>query len=952
MSGITSGTGIFSGINTASLIEQLIAAQSTPRTLAQRRLIQLQGQQAAMLDINSRLSALKTAASKFNTARIFETANAQSSNANALSASASPGATPGTYSFIVDRIVSSQQLLSRGFADRNSTSLGASEFIFESALGRIDRDTSLSDLNGGNGIARGRIVITDSSGASATVDLSRVGTVNEVLDAINSTSGISISARIEGNRFVLSDSAGGTGKLRVANTFGSTTATSLGIEGEAALAGSSGVIQGSGVYGLGESTTLQSLNDGNGIRFNTAAGTSTPDFTITDRSGTVHTIDIGDIYDSSGAKTASAVSNIRGLIERVNQQTGGAVTVSIMGDGSGLRLTDNTGSTAGNLIVSDLGSSTAATDLGLIANSASATFDGKRVIAGLNTTLAKNLLGGAGLAGDSLFFTARDGSAHSVTLPIDGSVSDMIEAVRTQTGGKLTLSLDDTGTGFVLNDTTGGFGNLQVSGSAALQLGFSTPLGGVAESSLKGNRLQHKYIAESTQLSSLNGGAGIGTGTFEIIDSGGRAKPIVIGESIRTIGQVIEAINSGSGFSVRARINDNGDGIVLEEDPPGAGGIRMSVRDVSGTVARNLNLVGTAAGTGTDNVINGSFERRVAFTAADTLDTVISKINQANVGVTASVINDGTGANPFRISLTSKLSGEAGRFTLDTGGFDLGARLTSLGQNSRIFYGSNDAASGVLLSSTTNTFDGVIANVKLDAKAADANPVTITISRDSAAVEAAVGDFISAFNDVVSRIDTLTKYDPETQRKGTLLGDSTVVQLRQQLFNTLQRRAIGVSGEFQFFAQIGVKIGQGGQLSLDADALRAALAQDPLAVAELFAAKVQDTSTSSSTIPGIPGASVVGATNSTPVFTSLGIAEQLAQLADVYLNSTNGVLKRRGDTFNDQIKLQNDRIARFDVQLQSKREILRRQFQAMEAAIGKLQSQQGSIGQLSQLVGR
>jgi flagellar capping protein FliD len=52
MGGITSSVGIFSGINSASLIDQLLAIEARPKTLAQNRMVQIQGQQAAYLDIS------------------------------------------------------------------------------------------------------------------------------------------------------------------------------------------------------------------------------------------------------------------------------------------------------------------------------------------------------------------------------------------------------------------------------------------------------------------------------------------------------------------------------------------------------------------------------------------------------------------------------------------------------------------------------------------------------------------------------------------------------------------------------------------------------------------------------------------------------------------------------------------------------------------------------------
>ncbi|VAX42588.1 hypothetical protein MNBD_PLANCTO03-1642, partial [hydrothermal vent metagenome] len=170
MSGITSSIGLFSGIDTGSLINQLIALEARPRDLAQNRIFQLKLQQSAYLDINSKLSALRSAASNFRTNFIFESMGALSSDDAILSATASRKAVPGTYSFIVDRLVSSQQMLSRGFSDKDNTALGATSFTFESADGRLDRDIALADLNDGAGVERGKITITQGT-ETAAIDL-------------------------------------------------------------------------------------------------------------------------------------------------------------------------------------------------------------------------------------------------------------------------------------------------------------------------------------------------------------------------------------------------------------------------------------------------------------------------------------------------------------------------------------------------------------------------------------------------------------------------------------------------------------------------------------------------------------------------------------------------------------------------------------------------------------
>src|SRR3569832_2175015 len=98
MGGITSGTGLFSGINSANIIEQLLAIESRPKQLVQRRVAQLQAQTGGYLDINARLSALQPAASSFRINKTFQSMLATSSDPTILSATASAGAAPGTYS--------------------------------------------------------------------------------------------------------------------------------------------------------------------------------------------------------------------------------------------------------------------------------------------------------------------------------------------------------------------------------------------------------------------------------------------------------------------------------------------------------------------------------------------------------------------------------------------------------------------------------------------------------------------------------------------------------------------------------------------------------------------------------------------------------------------------------------------------------------------------------------
>ena len=67
MGTITTGVGLISGIDTANIIDQLIALEALGKIPIQNRITSLQNKQLALLDINARLLNLKNASASFRT---------------------------------------------------------------------------------------------------------------------------------------------------------------------------------------------------------------------------------------------------------------------------------------------------------------------------------------------------------------------------------------------------------------------------------------------------------------------------------------------------------------------------------------------------------------------------------------------------------------------------------------------------------------------------------------------------------------------------------------------------------------------------------------------------------------------------------------------------------------------------------------------------------------------
>ncbi|MEY4582192.1 MAG: hypothetical protein RL701_6895 [Pseudomonadota bacterium] len=238
--------------------------------------------------------------------------------------------------------------------------------------------------------------------------------------------------------------------------------------------------------------------------------------------------------------------------------------------------------------------------------------------------------------------------------------------------------------------------------------------------------------------------------------------------------------------------------------------------------------------------------------AHNTLSGVRDAINSAKAGVTASIVNDGSGN---RLVLASNSTGTENSLKIsvadDDGTAADASGLSKLaydptstpgaGKNMSQVVGAENAKfklDGLEITKSSNTVTDAIAGTTLNLlKTNTGAPTSMTVSRDTSGVKTAVDAFVKAYNELDTTVDKLTGYDAATQTAGTLLGDPTVRSLASQIRDGLSAVVSNTSGgsSYNALAQVGISLDRTGQLKVDGTKLQKALDTDPVAVQGLFA---------------------------------------------------------------------------------------------------------------------
>ena len=267
-------------------------------------------------------------------------------------------------------------------------------------------------------------------------------------------------------------------------------------------------------------------------------------------------------------------------------------------------------------------------------------------------------------------------------------------------------------------------------------------------------------------------------------------------------------------------------------------------------------------------------------------------INAAGLTVKASVVKTSSGDSVLQ--LTGSKTGAENAFTVE--GLDTEVKTAVAAQDAMLKVGGSEEEGGYSVTSSTNTFTGMIAGVTLTASKVESG-VTVDVAADSGGIADKLKAMVDAANELLTEVGKQTAFNSGTGKGSTLTGDFMVRQISQAVLSTVSQGQTDLGS----LSKMGVELDKGGKLTFKKETFEAAFKADPTLIQKA----------------GIGFADTVE--NLT-----------IKQTGDV----TNAITGRK--SFIDSMNVQIDN---WDIRLEARRTALTKQYASLETALSNLKSQ-------------
>lgn len=305
------------------------------------------------------------------------------------------------------------------------------------------------------------------------------------------------------------------------------------------------------------------------------------------------------------------------------------------------------------------------------------------------------------------------------------------------------------------------------------------------------------------------------------------------------------------------------------------------------------------------------------------LGSIRDAINNANAGVSARIVDVGSGAYKLVVSSTDIGANKSFQITaLDSTGTTQLINNTGLAQFSYIPSATAGAGNeysrtvtaqdahikvdGLDIYRSTNTISDAITGVTMSL-VADSGTSTLTVGKNTTGVSTAVQNFVTAYNTAADQIRTLSAYNTQTKKASVLTGDAGARGLQSALSQMASLSLTTESSDVRTLTDIGITVGRDGKLAFNSAKLGSALTSSPSAVAELIT-------------DGYGGTS--------------GIASRMSSLLNtVVMDSKTGILATSTDNVNRTITMIGNQRASLQTRLSHVLANYQAQFSSMDTFV-------------------
>lgn len=248
-------------------------------------------------------------------------------------------------------------------------------------------------------------------------------------------------------------------------------------------------------------------------------------------------------------------------------------------------------------------------------------------------------------------------------------------------------------------------------------------------------------------------------------------------------------------------------------------------------VGTELGLSAAPSGTVT---INGT---GVAINLAnDSLSDIATAITTTVADVTATVVSEEVdGQTQYRLEIV----GDAGTPTFADDNnvlVTLGVLEKTVADELTQAADATLTVDGVAVSRPTNTITGLAEGVTFHLlQEAPSETVRVQVTQDNTGTEDAIRALVDQFNGLMDFLNTQQDFDSDTGVSGTLFAQWPVSSIQAGLRSAASATVQVLGGAYGLLSQIGISASVTDRLQIDGSRLAAAIADDPEAVAELFA---------------------------------------------------------------------------------------------------------------------